>query len=809
MDYYAHIRIENDREQVQYLEEHNRKTAQYAADALKVCGLSSTARLAGLVHDIGKATAAFQTYLERTVHGENVARGSVNHTFAAVRFLLTRYNDALTFGSYAQLTASLLAYAVGAHHGPFDCVDAEHHSGFRHRLEQEGISYAEAEAEFRRVCGVEETDRLFRAATGEVEDFFKGLLRTMPTRPTAQEFLFYAGMLARLLLSAVIEGDRRDTAEFMRKVQFPGAQTADARTAVWSRLSEKADAALDAMPQDTEIRRARRTISMQCRAFADQPCGVYRLHVPTGGGKTLSALRFALAHAAKWKKTRLIFLSPLLSILDQNAKEIRKYVGEDDLILEHHSNVVRPPAGKKDEHTDITELLTETWDAPILITTLVQFLNTLFDGSNSCVRRFHSLCGSVIVVDEVQTVPNKLLSLFHLAVGFLAGACGATVVLCSATQPCIEAAAHPIPVAVGNMIPYNAALWSVFRRTQIVDVGSRPLADIPDLIVGVLAEADSLLVVCNTKKEAESLYGALPKDAYIKFHLSAAMCMAHREKTLDCLKAALAKTREQPYTGEKVVCISTQVIEAGVDISFARVIRLTAGMDSIVQSAGRCNRNGESREAVPVCIVQCADENLKHLNEIKRAKDATIGLLEEYRQHPARFDGDLSSDAAIRYYYRRLYEAMPIGAQDTPADVCGKRTTLLSLLSDNDKFVDSSMDRSFEKYGLWQAFKTAGQYFSVFDSATTDILVPYGKGLKLIASLASLRLPQDFERLQALLQEAKAYSVSVYSWQKERLEQENALVPLCGGTVLTLQVGYYDNAVGLRTEQGAMELWGV
>ncbi len=809
MNYYAHIDIENGSERVQTVEEHNRNTAVYAASALAGSGLSSSAHLAGLVHDIGKATAAFQDYLAKAVRGENVARGSVNHTFAAVRFLLTRYNDAQVFGPYAPLTVSLLAYAVGAHHGPFDCVDAEHHSGFRHRLEQEGISYAEAETAFRSTCGTEETDRLFCAATKEVEDFFKRFLQAVNTRTTAQEFMFYAGMLARLLLSAVIEGDRRDTAEFMKKAQFPQAQTADARAALWGRLSERVDAALDAMPQDTAIRRARRTISMQCRTFADQPCGVYRLHVPTGGGKTLSALRFALAHAAKWKKTRLIFLSPLLSILDQNAKEIRKYVGEDDLILEHHSNVVRPPADKKDERTDITELLTETWDAPILITTLVQFLNTLFDGSNSCVRRFHSLCGSVIVIDEVQTVPNKLLSLFHLAVGFLAGACGATVVLCSATQPCMEAAAHPIPVPVGNMIPYDAALWSVFRRTQITDVGSRPLADIPDLFAEVLTEADSLLVICNTKKEAESLYGALPKDAYIRFHLSAAMCMAHRENTLDCLKAALEKTRKQPYTGKKVVCISTQVIEAGVDISFARVIRLTAGMDSVVQSAGRCNRNGESREAVPVYIVQCTDENLKHLNEIKQAKDATIGLLEEYRQHPARFDGDLSSDAAIRYYYKRLYEAMPIGAQDTPADVFGKRTTLLSLLSDNDKFADSSMDRSFEKYGLWQAFKTAGQYFSVFDSATTDILVPHGKGKDLIASLTSLQLPQDFERLRALQQEAKAYSVSIYGWQKERLEQENALIPLCGGTVLALQVGYYNDAVGLRTEQGTMELWGV
>lgn len=141
MNYYAHIRAENGEEQTQYLEEHNRKTALYAADALADCGLSFSARLAGLVHDMGKATAAFQIYLEKAVRGENVVRGSVNHTFAAVRFLLTRYNDAESFGPYAPLTACLLAYAVGAHHGAFDCVDPAHHSGFQHRLEQEGISY--------------------------------------------------------------------------------------------------------------------------------------------------------------------------------------------------------------------------------------------------------------------------------------------------------------------------------------------------------------------------------------------------------------------------------------------------------------------------------------------------------------------------------------------------------------------------------------------------------------------------------------------------------------------------------------------
>lgn len=250
------------------------------------------------------------------------------------------------------------------------------------------------------------------------------------------------------------------------------------------------------------------------------------------------------------------------------------------------------------ERLDELELLAENWNCPIILTTLVQLLNTLFSGKTTCIRRFQALCGSVIVIDEVQTVPNSLLTLFDLAINFAATVCGATVILCSATQPCLEAAAHPLQNADRQIVPYDAALWSAFRRTQIIDSGSRRLDEIPEFALRVLEDADSLLIVCNRKDEAERLYRTLRAGPYRCFHLSAAMCIAHRRQTLQMLQNALGAIDKQDAPGadhEKVICVSTQVIEAGVDISFARVIRLAAGMDSIVQAAGAATATASAK----------------------------------------------------------------------------------------------------------------------------------------------------------------------------------------------------------------------
>ncbi len=801
----AHIRRTDKTEVRQSVSDHNRQTGQYAWDALAVVNLGGVAKLAGLLHDMGKYTARYRKYIEDAVSGVNpVVRGSVNHSFAAVRYLLEHYHGRTS--PCGPLTAELLAYATGAHHGLFDCVDADHRSGFQHRREKEDICYEEAAQNFLQYCaGEEELNALFSEAEGEVERAYRKLIPLLRQDETAsEEVCFYLGMLARLLLSAVIEGDRRDTAEFEQDMRFPQERTPEELRILWETLSDRIDRKLGELPHRTKVEKARCEISDRCRAFAEKPGGIYRLNVPTGAGKTLSSLRYALAHAARYGKSRIIFTSPLLSILDQNTAVIRRYIGDDNLILEHHSNVVQEKGldtPEAQEELDRREFLTATWESPIIVSTLVQLLNTLFSGRGSCIRRFHSLSGSIIVIDEVQTVPSHLLTLFHLALGFLSEVCGATVLLCSATQPCSEAARHPIAVPTPDMVPYDRALWQAFRRTELRDAGAMPLAEIPAFAAGVLAEADSLLIVCNKKGEAASILRAMEALNCRCFHLSAAMCMAHRRTVLAEMEEVLERLRKEPGTGRKVVCVSTQVIEAGVDISFARVIRLMAGMDSVVQSAGRCNRNGGNAEPVPVFALDCMDEELKYLPDIQWAKNAALGLLTEFRRTPEEFDGDLASDAAIRFYYQWLYHKEIRNVQDGPVLAGERKTSLFSLLSANDDFVDVKAYPDCQNYLLAQAFRTAGKAFAVFDGDTTDVLVPYGDGKELILTLGELRLPYDLLQVQALLEKAKPYTVSLYPWQKKKLEKERALIPLCGGSILALQEGYYSPVTGLTKDQ--------
>ncbi len=787
----AHIRrdLTGAEETVQTVRAHCRKTAEYAGRTLEMAGLSTAGYLAGLVHDAGKYTSRFQTYLR---DGEG-RRGSVNHTFAGVRLLLDRF---FTEGDFPGVVCELLVLAAGGHHGLFDCVDSDGRSGFRHRLTKADIDYDEAAENFLRLCvGEEELDSLFQRACDELTPVLERILAMTDENNEFcdDETAFYSGLLARLLLSAVIEGDRRDTAEFMEGARSPAAHSEGDLRAMWSDCLKRVEGKLANLPAGTPIDRARRTISDQCRKAATQPGGVFRLNVPTGGGKTLSSLRYALAHAQKFGKQRIIFTAPLLSILEQNAAVIRDYVQDESLILEHHSNLVHP---KEDpQRLDELELLTETWDDPIIITTLVQLLNTLFSGKTTAIRRFHALCGSVIVIDEVQTVPSKMLSLFSLAVNFLAEICGATVILCSATQPCMEQIEHPLHTPTPDLVPHDPALWKVFQRTEIQDAGTKSLEEIAAFAMERLETVDSLLIVCNKKAQAQRLYELLKGENLALFSLSAAMCVAHRRETLDRLRQSLGQS------GRKTVCVSTQVIEAGVDISFACVIRLSAGMDSVVQAAGRCNRSGEAGFGIlaPVFVVQCQKESLTRLPDIQRGHDATGELLAEFALHPERYGGRLDSDEAIGYYYRALYRKEPKGHQDY---VWQKGSpSLFSLLSLNNHYPNG------EPFYFRQAFRQAGAVFQVFEENTADVIVPYGEGEELISALRGERAKWDVPYLQSLLEKTKPYTVALYQYQIDRLEAEHGLSPLPGGA-LGLN-GHYNEETGFSAETSNLDFLGV
>lgn len=788
----AHIRTTDAGEpQIQTVTEHCRNVSAYCSNALRQPGLSSTGRLAGLVHDSGKFTAAFSDYITRAARGEAVRRGSVNHTFAGVRLLLERYADPAA-SSYRNLASEMLAFAAGSHHGQFDSVDPEGQDGFAHRTQAQNIFYEEAKANFLSECAEQtELDALFDASVSEIEH---AVSQCKTVCQTQDELFFCFFLLSRLLLSALIDADRQDTAEFMCDMPFPSPPE-DMRP-IWDARLKAVERRLSQFPADRPVDQARRAISEQCRAFSARECGIYRLSVPTGGGKTLASLRAALAHAAAHGKQRIFFLTPLLSVLEQNAHVIRTYLEDDSLVLEHHSNVVREE--NTVDELDYNELLTENWHAPVVITTLVQFLNTLFDGGNACIRRMHALCNSVIVLDEIQSVPRHMLSPFNLAVNFLSGVCGATVILCSATQPCLETAVHPL-LKPHDLIPYDPALWTPFHRTEIVDqcqTGSYTPETLADFALEQLADAGSLLLICNTKAQAATMYEQLRHADAQVFHLSTAMCMAHRILSLKQINACLEQRTP-------VVCVSTQLVEAGVDFSFGCVIRLFAGMDNVVQAAGRCNRSGEFGALRPVFIVKLQGETLTHLREIQQAQNASEELLGSFRQNSAAYQNDLQSDSAITYYYRRLFFNMPRLAQDYP--VPQHKTTLFQMLSLNSDFRLKS-NAPHPAHLLGQAFRTAGEAFKVFDNSTTDVLVPFDEGTELITALNSAKAQHDLLYRKSLLDQAKHYSVSLFEYQLKQLQACGGLLPLCGNTVCAVQPPFYSLETGV-TIKGSESLF--
>lgn len=795
MEYLAHI-AEDGRKQT--VKEHCEGTAKIAANCLCTVMLGKTAFLAGLLHDIGKLQIPFQDYLRKSVNGEKVRRGEVIHTFQGCRLLLERYHTDIENWQH-KLTSELLAYAVGAHHGLFDCVDDRKKSGFEYRVNVKKISYEEVKNNtIKMVGGNKELDALFGASVHEVENFFT---RLDSLSQSDSECCFYIGLLARLVTSAVIEGDRRNTREFMENTSFDNHPLETCN--IWRDRLNFMENKLSDFSSEKPIDDARGKISDICRNAAEKDGGIYRLNVPTGAGKTLSSLRFALAHAAKHNKRRIIFTAPLLTILDQNAKVIREYVGDDSMILEHHSNVIRT-----DENTDtldLKELYTENWGSPIIITTLVQLLNTLFDGKTTSIRRFQALCGSVIIIDEVQTVPDNMLTLFNLAVNFLSQLCGVTFVLCSATQPALEIADHPLSAAPKDIVPYDETLWEPFKRTEIIPI-EMSLDEIPCFAMDILESADSLLIVCNKKAEAETLFRQMSNTDASCFHLSASMCMAHRRKILVEMEKALDDLRNN-RSGKKVICVSTQVIEAGVDISFHRVIRLMAGMDSVVQSAGRCNRHGED-EIAPVYMVKCVDERLKGLRSIEDGKKAAIDLLNEYKLNMEKFKNSLASDEAIRYYYDRLYSSHSGRFQDFVIENGSfKGVSVFDLLSENSKYYDE--DCYFDdEYYLNQSFKIAGSLFHVFDDKTADVVVPYGKGKALIEELAGVGEHPSGAFLSGWLQRVKPYTISVYDEQLRRLSRDGGIYNI--GGILILQPRFYDEKhLGFSIDNNELDYLGV
>lgn len=766
---------------IQSINDHSRNTARYASSILEPVHLQKAGYLSGLLHDLGKYSDAFSDYIQKAARGESVKRGSVNHTFAGVRYLIENYHN----GSTA-LVSELLAYAAGAHHGLFDLLNEQHRSGFKYRVEDKSIPYAQVVERFNLHCASkEEIDDLFTDAEEEITPIFADI-RAILGKDASSESYFYMGLLSRLLLSAVIEGDRRDTAEFTAQMDrqfFPVD-----KTDIWEKALASTERYIDSLASDTPIGNVRQTLSDRLAAFASEPPGIYRLHIPTGGGKTLSSFRYALRHALRYRKAHVFYVAPLISILEQNASVLRSAAGCDEWVLEHHSNVVNEDVDGLE--LDRRELLQEDWQTPIIVTTLVQLLNALFEGRTASIRRFHALTNSVIIFDEVQSVPQHMLSLFNLAVNFLSAVGHTTVLLCSATQPCLEETKHPMHISPGVPVALEEHMHSVFARTEIRTTDRMPFEALAGFVRSNLSEVNSLLAICNTIREAEVLTEQCRDCGAKVFYLSATLCMAHRRAVLEEMVQAL----DEGTT--KVLCISTPVIEAGVDISFDRVLRLCAGMDSIVQAAGRCNRNGALSAPAPVFIVRLTDEKIQQLRTVVLGKNATEELLYSFQHAPSTFANDLSSDESIRTYYRALFRQVQNqpGGMDFPTER-GQNGTLYDFLSCNPKY----MDRKFSTSGyiMPQAFQEAGKSFCVIENNTVTAIAPYGRGAQIIEELKTVN-HWELDRLQALLSESRQYSVSLYRYTAEQLLKTGQMFSLLDGTCFALMLTAYSSTTGLQ-----------
>lgn len=782
MKYTAHIRGYDRTEQS--VESHCKQTAILAAQYGNSVELEKTAMIAGWLHDIGKLTATFNEY----IHGENSCRrGEIDHSFAGAKYLkelAQRSEDA-----DLRKTASLIGRVILSHHGLNDWVDDAGKDTYSRRTEKESY-YSEILHNFHESGLETELDAGMHDAVREVKAI-RAELRNM-AGDSKEQFAFYLGMLERLLQSILIDADRTDTADFMSDTQTEICFDTDQ---LWKEMDDKLEEKLLAFSSRTDaISKRRQSISDRCAAFAANDVRICKLIVPTGGGKTLSSLRFAVKHAKEYHKKKIIYIAPFMSILEQNSDVIKSIAGED-AFLEHHSDMLAELADDK-EMLHEYELRTEKWDSPVIATTMVQFLNSLFSGKNSAVRRMHRLSEAVIIIDEVQSIPLKCVYLFNLAMNFLSRICKSTIVLCSATQPPFEEL-REFPLLLdenSSMTGDTAEDFEMFRRTNLIYMekkGGWSYDEAADFCSEKFREHGNLLLIVNTKSSAIEMYKRLrnTEDASV-FHLSTNMCPAHRRNCINAMKEKLP-------LHEPVICVTTQLIEAGVDISFGCVVRSLAGMDNAVQAAGRCNRNGEHEQICPVYILHLWEEKLGSLAKIKNAGNISREI--------ANAADDLDNVHLLVQYFRKLYKSehdklrYPL-QEHTDQD-------LINLLSLNKHHVDSRTKPKLRFCG--QAFKKAGRLFEVIDHNTSAVIVPYNDEAKqLIADLGSEQNPK---RIVELLGKAQKYSVNVYAGTQHKLEDEAAIYDMkCGDlehcVVKILREHFYDSDFGITAEGGLHEV---
>ncbi len=711
--FFAHRREGEEREDWQPLIEHLKKTAEMARDFGADANVADLAYIAGLVHDLGKYSAEFQKRLE--------GGPRVDHSTAGAKEL-----KALLKGAPQEVFAQLLAYPIMGHHAGLpdhgNETDLEG-STVCARLKNKLPDYSAYKSEVD-LSALPFPQRL---------NIHPLRLRVFPDKPPKDYVSFSLSFLARMIYSALVDADFQETETYMKGAKPRGGHD-DILT-----LRAKLDAHLKQFGNPTsDINRKRNETLQACieKGKSEKP-GFFSLTVPTGGGKTLASMAFALNHAAEHDLKRIIYVIPFTTIIEQNAKVFKNIFGEEP-VLEHHSNF--DWEGKKrdnpDDRTNSTlaklRLAAENWDIPIVVTTNVQFFESLFANRSSRCRKLHNIAKSVIIFDEAQMLPREYMRPAMAAAWELVTNYGVSAVFCTATQPGLERFL-PEKTEVRELAPNPPALFDFYKRVEVKHLGT--LTD-EDLLVRLNAHEQALCIV-NTRRHASGLFSGLHGEG--KFHLSTLMCPTHRRAKLAEIEKRLKSEPPQPCR-----VVSTTVMEAGIDLDFPVGYRALTGLDSINQAAGRVNR--EMRRGASEMYVF---EPKSIPSFLKQIAAVTRMVLRDHAEAPI-------SIPAIEAFFGRLYDL-----QDPT----------ISFDYKNIMGCFDSADARFK-------FETAARAFQIIEDPTETVIIPFDDVAKgLIEDLKYAQYPSK------ILRGLQPYTVSIFAGEFDKLSSK--------GVILTIDDTYH------------------
>jgi CRISPR-associated endonuclease/helicase Cas3 len=733
--YLAHVRQNEDGTwECHELEDHLHGTAELASRFAETFGLSDWAEIAALWHDLGKYGQDFQNYIKSASGYEPEAHietgsGRVNHSSAGALYAIEQL----------EIHGRILAYLIAGHHAglpDWHKINSGTGGSLQSRLNDTALLPHALEATI-------------------PEDILRSDKPTTPPIGGKQGFALWV----RMLFSSLVDADFLDTEEFMDREKSADRGDYPPISELLNLFNSHMERfTADAKP--SKVNQLRSQVLAQCREAARQPSGLFSLTVPTGGGKTLSSLAFALEHAIRHGKDRIIYAIPYTSIIEQTADIFRKIFG--DSIIEHHSNL------DPDKENSRNRLAAENWDAPIIVTTNVQFFESLFAARTSRCRKLHNIANSIVILDEAQLLPPEFLQPILDVMNLLAKHYNVTFVLSTATQPALgtnrDSFGNVRFKGLDDMQEIITDPDDLYSKLERVDVNLPMNFQTPrnwQSIAEELTANESVLAIVNTRKDARELHALMTKGTY---HLSAQMCGEHRSNLIAEIKTRLKE-------GRATRVISTQLVEAGVDLDFPVVYRAMAGLDSIAQAAGRCNREGRLAEKGKMVVF--VPPKAAPPGHLRKAAETTVSLL-------TGFTGNPLSRERFRHYFEQFYVKAPsLDKQD-----------IQSLLTPEGEGNNQ----------LKVQFRTAANRFKLIDeSGYQAVLVKYcTEENNAVVSLFGILKKEGPQRW--LMRKLQRYSVNIPQYQFKRLLENMEVYEIWPGIYAQCTDTLYHNELGLLTE---------